>query len=688
MATNKRVRVRTPQGSVDSRVTAGTSTVFTPPAQQSENTAAQIAAGLSQVNPQVQKFLQKEHEEYKKEERKRGAKARLKNALEFKEAVQKGKIPESANPYFVQGYQEQAGKLKGQEYQQYLQAQYARSGVRNSTDPEEVESFLQEQRKKWTQNLSDNEDFQEGFLPQMQQAEANLRSQHSAQVQENIVEGKIRQSQVEIQNLVDEAAQGDWEPEQLAKKVEEIQQREMFVGLDGKRVNEMTVDAIAGKALRERDPELLDALDKIEAGSGKLGKTQYARKMKERTEIEIAQKVQQERRQARQRQERLEENALKRLGTELHNRLANAEDPSEVEVDDLYGTAAQFSPFAVDKLKDIRENYVEDKFVEDRDVVRELQVGVLQGDVGEEDVVEALKRGDLKPDTATSLISDIESRDSEEGPYQNDVLQDYSNRLHSTIAGNEGSKPMTRRLANEAVYEFQKDYAGWLAKNPEAGPEEMREKAQSLYDNKAARYSEDFTSEQLRRFKERNNIVTDGQSDDGGSSSDTSTSTDQSSDEGDNTRSPEELSESVGEGQSEEETEEVMDKAEDAGWEQVGNTTSTGINYDEPMTVAEGPNAPTLASPDDLQDMDAGEVDWKSKALFESLDQLRQVTEQYPKGPVASFLHSNGINPREFAQTQARLLRQQPGAVEAPGDSGAEQGDQQDNTDNEESSEE
>jgi hypothetical protein len=94
-----------------------------------------------------------------------------------------------------------------------------------------------------------------------------------------------------------------------------------------------------------------------------------------------------------------------------------------------------------------------------------------------------------------------------------------------------------------------------------------------------------------------------------------------------------------------------------------------------------------IASPDDLQDMDADNVDWKSKPLFESVQQLRQITEQYPKGPVASFLHSNGIDPREFAQTQARLLRQQPGAVETSSGETADQ-EQQDDNNNQESSEE
>jgi hypothetical protein len=461
----------------------------------------------------------------------------------------------------------------------------------------------------------------------------------------------------------------------------------------------MTVDAIAGKALKEQDPELLDALNKIEAGSGKLGKTQYARKKIQQTEERIAQQLQEERRQARLARERREEQAMERLATELHNRLKAAEDPAQVETEDIYGTAAQFSPFAVDKLKDIKENYVEDKFQEDPDVKRELQVGVIQGDVSREDVVEALSRGDINPDTADSMINDLDDRDNAEGPYQNDVLTDYSDRLHSTIAGNEGAEPMTRRLANEAVYKFKREYASWLTKNPEVSEGEMREKAQKLYDEMASTYSRSYTTEMLEEYKRKQGIGDGEQS--GSEDVQKSAQSDQTSgsdgsqgEQGDTTQNASEdgsvRSEVLGEdgeGQTDEEVEEVNERAADAGWQQT-NPASTGINYDEPLSTSEMPSAPVIASPDDLRDMDAAKVHWETKPLFESLQQLRKVTEQYPDGPVAEFLHSNGIDPRQFAQVQARLLRQQPGATQTAESGGESSEEQQDDNDNEESSEE
>ena len=125
-----------------------------------------IAKSLSQIQPSIRQYMRDEIETVTQEEFEAGQRARLKNATNFKEAVETGLIDKTQSPWFMKGYNIQSGKAAGYNYDQALRTAYASSNIRNERDPETVEEFFSTFRTAWlADNGSDDNDFLDGFAP-------------------------------------------------------------------------------------------------------------------------------------------------------------------------------------------------------------------------------------------------------------------------------------------------------------------------------------------------------------------------------------------------------------------------------------------------------------------------------------------------------------------------------------------
>src|SRR5690349_892230 len=165
---------------------------------------ADLAKALEKAEPSIQNYLQSEHKQYTEEELKKGAAERLANQTAFRDAIKKGLIPEGASPWFIKGYQQQEGRLDGMEYDTALRTAWSSSDVKESDDPAALTKFIGDFRTNFMKErgVTGVLDWQDGFQPMMDRAEANLSAQHVAHRQQEIMRKVRENTYAEVSALI------------------------------------------------------------------------------------------------------------------------------------------------------------------------------------------------------------------------------------------------------------------------------------------------------------------------------------------------------------------------------------------------------------------------------------------------------------------------------------------------------
>lgn len=259
--------------------------VTPPPAT---NSFLQLANALQGIQPSLNRFLDNRMEEATTEEIQKGQEAQLKNKVAFKDAVKAGAIPPGANPWFVQGYQEQEQRLNGVAFDQSLREAWASSPVRNSDDPMAFKSWMQDYTSKYVQdnNLSGTPMFHV-FQQSASAAQHNLAAEHIAYRQQDIERKTVEGAQTLINNVLDYPLVYDGAKGQT-DAIKAIVNQHVANGLNPTQANHLVVDSITEKAKANLSISDLEMIHMLDFGNGSLGKTQYAREQIDLAERQIA----------------------------------------------------------------------------------------------------------------------------------------------------------------------------------------------------------------------------------------------------------------------------------------------------------------------------------------------------------------------------------------------------------------
>lgn len=317
-----------------------------------------IASSLKNVQPSLERFISHKRKQMSEEEFKAGQQSRVKNALDFKEAVEQGLIDKTQSPWFMKGYNIQSGKAAAYNYDQSIKAAYASSNIRNERDPEIVEAFFSTFRTQWLdQNGRENPDFMDGLIPIMSQAEGNLRASHSAFVAESIKAENLDNLTTDHIETIERSLKGGVSFEQMASSLDNINETQLFAaGYNAAEINDITLDNIVTLAVERQNPNILKLADHVRAGQHALSDRPESRKKISDAKARIASRTAAEYRLNNTIQEDIRRKQKIAISTEALNSLI--EDPGADMTPFFKRAAVSGSPELVNSLNAL-QNAVE-----------------------------------------------------------------------------------------------------------------------------------------------------------------------------------------------------------------------------------------------------------------------------------------------------------------------------------------
>ena len=128
--------------------TSAVDTFYAPPKLSVDPSINALANSLSSIVPSLRRYSIQQDELAKEEAKGEAAVAFRKNNMKsFKQAVKEGKIPEGANPYFVEAYVQQELIQKATQFKDELYAAWKNEGIANNTAPNAFEEFFSRNHK-------------------------------------------------------------------------------------------------------------------------------------------------------------------------------------------------------------------------------------------------------------------------------------------------------------------------------------------------------------------------------------------------------------------------------------------------------------------------------------------------------------------------------------------------------------
>lgn len=267
---------------------------FTQAAPASKNagrSAAGLADALSSIAPELGDYAKKKRDEKavldEQEGTVEGKKAALlANALGLQNAVNQGLIEDSENPWYWKEFEEQRGRLAGQDYGVELKAAYAASEAAGSLEASSFDAFAADFRAKKMAEMGEQTDnFEAQWLEKITASETGLASQHAEGVAHRVKAATIDNTKNEIVGFLD---LDNSTPEQMKASIDELRGRKDFVAMNRLDFRSAVVDAVILKAEETNDERYLKAFDWIDlGGKGSLANTTEVREKRRKSLVSI-----------------------------------------------------------------------------------------------------------------------------------------------------------------------------------------------------------------------------------------------------------------------------------------------------------------------------------------------------------------------------------------------------------------
>jgi len=244
----------------------------------------ELAQGLSNLNPALNKFLADRQEAQTEEALAEGAQLQQQHRVAFKDAVKQGLIPEGANPFLRLGYLKSEVRVKGQEYQSWIMDQWQQDGdIRNGAVDAIPDWAAQKTAEFSKQNLSiyDPQLVEEVFQPAASAGQNQLMQRHISYTFQRNEERARTSLEQEVATILQS------EDPDRGTVIQNILSEAVANGLDGSDVNKIAIQQIGAAADLAGDTDVLSLLDTVDTGNGVLGKTVDGQQMRIRVEDKI-----------------------------------------------------------------------------------------------------------------------------------------------------------------------------------------------------------------------------------------------------------------------------------------------------------------------------------------------------------------------------------------------------------------
>lgn len=384
---------------------------------------AQVAEGLSQFAPALARFGSTVSEQQNASNRAEGEAAarRLSEAgATYAQAAKDGSIPRSANPFFMAGFKEQWGRVTADKFSSDLRVAVASNpDLQTATDLGSFDQFVTNYRKTWAdQNIDPakrDKFFELGFGHRADAYYTQERQEYAAALGSRVEKMSDDALFSEAQTHIIESY-GKAPDSVIAQDLETLSGDMILQGRNSTSVNQAIVRAIAAAATTQAaqgDPnalKILDLADKVNGGTGPLGRTQYASDAEKGIITKARQAVNQTLWQANEREKAIATSQREAHARDVYSRAiqAVAADPHaslspfvQELSDDVHGAS---------ELATLQQNMNSLSFNTDPEEKRDLFTRIWAGDnVTPQTVTASMNRDQLSAPDAAWLIGQMSS---------------------------------------------------------------------------------------------------------------------------------------------------------------------------------------------------------------------------------------------------------------------------------------
>jgi len=466
----------------------------------------QLAGSLRSIQPSLNRFIDNRQAKVTEEEILAAQRDRLKNSMDYAEAVSQGIIPEGANPHYIRAYKELDGKLAGQqEYTQFLQQKYQESGLASqdfATGADRAaafEPFAQAAREEY---LADKEDVH--WISGFEQGRASAENQTLQQFQQDSVRF---QSQLAEDTAGKQIADLMYSPGSVKDNAAAIADfgranRGKF-GMSYQKYNEMVLNTVETEAktlaLSGRYEDAMNALnilEHVETAPGQyLGQTGAGRE----TIANVAASVQNIQRQndnyawsLQTRQWQLQDQSWKNMTRSRsmqefarEDTLAEAyvwiaQEPGgdiEEKIRELTAKDPKIGQYAVQLRNAHKSRVRSDRIVlEEKTQMTSLRLGITNGTVTMAELGRAHDEGQMSTDTFFQMMDDLARNSGGQGKVRGlskdnqDAIKMYRDGLTDIAKGDVGVMGAIGAGAKAASFDVQRmfdnDLYSYLEENP------------------------------------------------------------------------------------------------------------------------------------------------------------------------------------------------------------------------------
>jgi hypothetical protein len=241
---------------VDMRVDA------TPPPQT--NSYAQLGEALKGINPQIQQYLQNTNTQNNEIDAATAKTDAIRTGATYGEAVRRGLIDPNQSPYYMQAWKELDGQNAADSIAASVQSKYETDPIRNSTDPQAIHDWTQQQIQAGTAGMDSQTML--GAGPKLQALAGSLMAQQGKQAAANAQNGLQTAYGTQVSNItnsymqeVQQSGQA-FSPSELASRINAATSLPQFAGVDPKTLNSIQTEAVIAAAKTAGDDRPLQAL--------------------------------------------------------------------------------------------------------------------------------------------------------------------------------------------------------------------------------------------------------------------------------------------------------------------------------------------------------------------------------------------------------------------------------------------
>jgi hypothetical protein len=449
-----------------------------------------LAAGLADFNPALQRFLKQEHDIQANEDLAAGAQLQQEQRVTLKEAVRKGVIPEGANPYLKLGYLKSELRQKGNEFQTFLLQQWQEDGAIQDAEADAIPEWAGQKTADWMKtNLAGYapELVQEVFDPAAQAGQNRLMQYHIGESFKRTSEKARSALEQEVASLFPAVEQGN--PVELASALaaqghdlttyqDEAELRRGYLvtsiqhlvddavanGMSGSDANLIAAEAVAVQARAARDVSILDVLDDVRTNSGPLSGISKVRQLREAAEDHIASINQRDAHFAvflREQQQKQQVDSLMRgaWGQLIGDHTA--------DIDEVLMALSQVDPGAASSLLAAQSSMIQarTRVITDHQTASVMRALVHEGKASVRDIV-SLVGVAYDSDYASSLMDDLDRAQRYAADLADEEIQGMSRDLEGIVSG---VNPVTgiaeegaRARGVQAKNRFNSDLLDWV----------------------------------------------------------------------------------------------------------------------------------------------------------------------------------------------------------------------------------